>query len=129
MAQCTHPDCSATATAKGLCPKHYMRLRRHGDAGSVMKAGRPKVTEPWVVLVHDSFRYLSPRTRSRFIRACRLMATHGLDRAPLIERATRGDGSMNMSAFLESVEVAIAFKFLDEHPESLAHDDEGAPEA
>jgi hypothetical protein len=28
---CSVEDCEQRATAKGLCPKHYARLRRHGD--------------------------------------------------------------------------------------------------
>ena len=29
---CTFPGCKAKALGKGLCAKHYMRLRRHAMA-------------------------------------------------------------------------------------------------
>lgn len=40
MTNCTLPDCQGQAFAKGLCVKHYTRMRRHGDPATVMKAGR-----------------------------------------------------------------------------------------
>jgi hypothetical protein len=38
---CSFPDCHAKALAKGLCAKHYMRLRRRGDPAKVGRRGRP----------------------------------------------------------------------------------------
>ena len=40
MANCTLPDCQGLAFAKGLCVKHYTRMRRHGDPAKVLPAGR-----------------------------------------------------------------------------------------
>ena len=34
---CTAKDCNDKASAKGLCDKHYMRLRRTGDVNSARK--------------------------------------------------------------------------------------------
>jgi hypothetical protein len=42
MVNCSIPGCGGAATAHGLCPKHYMRVRRRGDAASVGKPGRPR---------------------------------------------------------------------------------------
>jgi hypothetical protein len=40
MTNCTLPDCQGQAFAKGLCVKHYTRMRRHGDPATVIPAGR-----------------------------------------------------------------------------------------
>jgi hypothetical protein len=40
MTNCTLPDCQGQAFAKGLCVKHYTRMRRHGDPAKVLPAGR-----------------------------------------------------------------------------------------
>ena len=36
---CSYAGCNAAAVVKGLCRKHYMRLRRAGDAS--------KIRRPW----------------------------------------------------------------------------------
>ena len=46
---CTIPGCPNEATAHGLCAKHYMRLRRHGDPNVEIRVGRqpkPKPPDP-----------------------------------------------------------------------------------
>ena len=46
---CTIPGCPNEATAHGLCAKHYMRLRRHGDPNVEIPVGRqpkPRPTDP-----------------------------------------------------------------------------------
>jgi len=40
MINCTIPGCTDSAVAMGLCAKHYMRLRRTGDAATVNPPGR-----------------------------------------------------------------------------------------
>jgi hypothetical protein len=40
MTNCTLPDCQGQAFAKGLCVKHYTRMRRHCDPAKVLPAGR-----------------------------------------------------------------------------------------
>jgi hypothetical protein len=37
---CSIEGCQGKAFGLGLCPKHYMRVRRHGDAMTVYKSGR-----------------------------------------------------------------------------------------
>jgi len=39
--KCEIPDCQGKAQGKGLCGKHYMRLRRTGDANVVRQPGVP----------------------------------------------------------------------------------------
>jgi hypothetical protein len=39
---CTIAGCEAHATVKGLCARHYMRIRRHGDPNTVKPAGAPR---------------------------------------------------------------------------------------
>jgi hypothetical protein len=107
MTQCTYPDCPAIAVAKGLCTKHYLRLRRHGDAGTVKKAG-PK-NDPWIARVHLGFNDISKRSRQRYIHAVRLLKAYGIDPAPLIDRASRANGSLNTASLEEMAETAVAF--------------------
>ena len=40
MSNCAIPGCPHEAVAKGLCAKHYMRLRRAGDPMAKLQAGR-----------------------------------------------------------------------------------------
>ena len=123
VTQCSRPDCSSPATAKGLCAKHYMRLRRHGDASRALKAGRKP--DLWAAKVRMSFDGISARSLGRYMHAIRLLRTHELDFAMYINRATRANGSLNMARLEDMAETAVAFRFLDEHPELLEQDDEG----
>jgi hypothetical protein len=95
MSQCTHPGCPGEALAKGLCARHYMRLLRHGDPGTVKKAGRKS---GWRAHVQQTFAgsSVSKRSLDRYVRAIRLLNEHGIDSRPFIVRATRANGSMNM---------------------------------
>jgi hypothetical protein len=106
MTQCTYPGCPAIAVAKGLCTKHYMRLRRHGDAGTVKKAG-PK-NDPWIAKVHLNWTDISKRSRQRFIHAVRLLKAYDIDPAPLIAHASRANGSLNAASLEEMAEIAVA---------------------
>jgi hypothetical protein len=40
---CSAPSCGAKPVAHGLCQKHYMRLRRSGDASKVMRPWESQV--------------------------------------------------------------------------------------
>jgi hypothetical protein len=46
MGNCTIPGCYSQAVAWGLCTKHYMRNRRHGDPNAAFKRGRPVKPRP-----------------------------------------------------------------------------------
>ena len=50
MKPCTVPGCGTVARLRrGLCPKHYQRLRTHGDPDIVKTAGR-KAAAPLVII-------------------------------------------------------------------------------
>ncbi len=77
---CLAEHCDSPSVAKGYCRKHYMRLRRHGDAQRIDKAGRPKLATP---ASHEAIEGIlfslaeiakpSGRTFARYQRALRLM--------------------------------------------------------
>ena len=109
MTQCAQPDCQAKAVAKGLCGRHYMRLRRHGDAGKVKKKGRPSGSRA-AVLGAFAGSGVSQRSLDRYIRAIKLLRAHGIDYEPFIKRASRPNGSMNMLRLEEMAEFAVIDK-------------------
>jgi hypothetical protein len=65
---CKIEGCEGRATAHGLCAKHYMRLRRTGDAATQPRKRGPKPSD-WSVIVNDMFREWSPRKRATYTRA------------------------------------------------------------
>jgi hypothetical protein len=74
MATCTH--CDKAAVARGLCQMHYLRYRRHGDAGVVRKSGRP--VDPFKVMLRQTFQNCSDRTFERFYLAYRRLQGLGV---------------------------------------------------
>jgi hypothetical protein len=43
---CTVPDCEKTVKSLGLCPKHWKRLKNHGDVNIVLqRGGHNKIAE------------------------------------------------------------------------------------
>jgi hypothetical protein len=111
MMICSISDCPSTARANGLCQKHYMRARRHGDANTIGKRG-PK-PDTGLATIRTLFRDLSPRTQARYIRALRLSQflrdEFGVD---LFEQAaaeaTRPNGSMSFNGLLQAIELSRA---------------------
>lgn len=54
MKKCSVPDCDRKSRTKGLCPKHYHRLRKHGDPlGGGTPHGEPMSFYKDVVLRHE----------------------------------------------------------------------------
>ena len=91
---CTIEGCGARATAKGLCAKHYMRLRRTDDPNRVRKSG-PKPSE--------NRSLLTPRARARFAQAMRILEDAGggaEEKLQAIRAARRPNGSLNVSKLL-----------------------------
>jgi hypothetical protein len=103
--RCSIPDCGTPASAGGLCPKHYMRARRHGDPGIVHKRG-PKAGPK----LRGVGLFVSPRTEARFDRAWRLdrWLQHEFGAEPYLDEAikaaTRPNGSLNFAKVLDIIE-------------------------
>ena len=97
---CTFPDCQSPAAAKGLCAKHNMRLRRHGDPAKVNRRGRKDED----TAVRELMSELSDRSYGRFRRGLRLLNHVELDPAPVIKGCTRPNGSMNFALFEQRAE-------------------------
>jgi hypothetical protein len=93
--RCTFADCQAPAVAKGLCGKHNMRLRRHGDPAVVNARGR----RDGDAAARQLMRELSDRTYARFRRGLGLLRLYELDAAPVIAKCTRPNGSVNWAMF------------------------------
>ena len=100
---CTFPNCQARAVAKGLCAKHAMRLRRHGDPAKVHRAGRKDGDAD----VRELMRELSDRSYARYMRGLRLLSLFELDVAPVIKQCTRPNGSMNWAKFEQLAESLV----------------------
>ena len=101
---CIFPDCQARAVAKGLCAKHAMRLRRHGDPAKVNRAGRKDGDAD----VRELMRELSDRSYARYKRALRLLQAFELDAEPVIASCSRPNGSMNWAKFEQLAESMAA---------------------
>jgi hypothetical protein len=112
--QCSIPDCGEKATARGLCPKHYMRKRRHGDANIIQRRG-PKTDEQWLsTLAQFLLDTASTRTHSRMAAVFRLrnMLWDLGDDRDFIKQAvidtTRKNGTLNVARLLETMERRLA---------------------
>src|SRR4051812_19773090 len=112
MKSCSVPDCGTPASTRGVCKKHYMRFRRHGDPGVKKRTG-PRRDYTTAILL-EQFPQQSRRSRARFARAVRLA---GLIRdhfnvegalEDAIRHATRPNGSTNFTLLLEHVESRLA---------------------
>jgi hypothetical protein len=97
---CDVAGCPNNSVAKGLCAKHYMRQRRHGDASTARKRG-PASERPAGV---------SARTWSRFARAGRLFQALGYPREDFVhamEQTKRRNGKFNVSALLRCAQYIL----------------------
>jgi hypothetical protein len=94
---CKVTDCQNKPVAKGLCAKHYMRLRRNGDANTVRKRGP----------VSERLAGMSARTWTRFKHASLVFQAMGYsleDYQWVIEQSKRRNGRVNVSGFLRFVQ-------------------------
>jgi hypothetical protein len=91
----TFAGCQAKAVAKGLCAKHYMRLRRHGDPAKVNARGRRDGDAAARKMMSE----LSDRSYARFQRGLGLLRLFELDAAPVIAKCTRPNGAVNCAMF------------------------------
>ena len=67
MKLCSVLDCGIPASTRGLCKKHYMRFRRHGDPGIKKRPGPRRDLTTAILL--EQFPEQSKRTRAHIARA------------------------------------------------------------
>ena len=78
MTECSITRCGNDAVIKGLCRKHYMRLRRNGDATATKTPGpKPREADPLEEFARTMVRDRSPRTLARCRRASTLLLAFG----------------------------------------------------
>jgi hypothetical protein len=104
---CTIDGCAAKPIAKGLCSKHYMRVRRGGDASKKRKPG-PK-PDKWRVQARKTSE-MSDRTFARCKAALRMLRGAGIDTVPFIKAASRPNGSVNVSRLYILAVFAVVAK-------------------
>lgn len=92
---CTIDGCAAKPIAKGLCSKHYMRVRRGGDASKKRKPGPNP--DKWRADSRKTLGEMSDRTFARYEPATRMLREANIDFKPFFEAATRPNGSFNVS--------------------------------
>ena len=100
---CVFESCDRKPVAKGLCAKHYMRLRRAGNPNTVGKSGRKKSRER-TAFEASGIRVgvdMSLRTFARFKQAMEMLQIAGCDIKPCIAAALRPNGTLNVSRLLE----------------------------
>jgi hypothetical protein len=116
-------ECDGKPVAKGLCAKHYMRMRRTGDPDETRKPG-PKPYN-WPV----DFAYLSRRTRTRLGQAglCLDIVKEkwGIDPKRVIEeaKARRRSGTIIVNRVLNvAYDLADVWRGLELAHEAFGYD-------
>ena len=96
---CVVESCDRKPIAKGLCAKHYMRVRRAGDPSTVGKPGRKRSPERLPMEEMGVSAEWSPRTFARFKQAIEMLReVGGVEEVKQpIEAATRSNRSLNVS--------------------------------
>jgi hypothetical protein len=108
MKKCSIHPCDNPAIIKGLCRKHYMRLRRNGDAAVTRKPGPKPSQAAGDKHVEELIDMLagnrSPRTRARCRRvAVLLMSLGDIDLEGFIT-TSEANGVINVSNLLRRAE-------------------------
>jgi hypothetical protein len=106
---CTIEGCEAHATVKGLCSRHYMRIRRHGDPNVVKPSGAPRNERlnAWKanlrldnLLPNADASSMSARTFEHYCSAWRKLGRLDIEAwNEAWNEATRLNGSLNVSKF------------------------------
>ena len=110
-AECAIPDCTAAAVAKGLCGKHYMRIRRHGDPARTDKRGPKRTLKASSIFPRDA---MGARSRRRYDRAVRIaeMLRDEFEIYPMesaLKAAMRPNESLSVAKLLKIMEIEAAF--------------------
>jgi hypothetical protein len=108
LMKCSIKRCGNKVAVKGLCRKHYMRLRRNGDAAVTKLPGpKPRQDDPLEELACMLVTDRSPRTLARCRRASTLlMALSPKSRKHYVVRSMV-DGAVNVSKLLRLVEDEV----------------------
>ena len=119
MPKCSIKRCGNDAVIKGLCRKHYMRLRRNGDATATKTPGpKPRKADPIEEVARAMVRDRSPRTLAR----CRRASTLLLALSPEIRKdyltTSTADGAVNVSKLLRLAEDELLRQTDLQHHES-----------
>jgi hypothetical protein len=95
---CTIEGCQSRANARGLCAKHYMRARRHGDPTMVKLPGAPLKLRKAKLREIMAPQHMSVRTFDRFHRAIEILRRLGPDAQRVCwAAAARPGGRLNVS--------------------------------
>jgi len=108
LVMCKIEGCQGKTVARGLCAKHYMRVRRTGDPAVTGKRGRPREQNVHMAMAREVWdENWSERTMARFA-----AATWNLDQCSaeasvkVWESCRRPNGTTNVSLLLErSIEL------------------------
>jgi hypothetical protein len=107
MLKCSIKRCGNEAVAKGLCRKHYMRLRRNGDATATKTPGPKPRADPVEELARSMVRDRSPRTLARSRRALTFLLALGSEIAMDYAKTSTADGAVNVSKLLRLAEDEV----------------------
>jgi len=108
LMKCSIKRCGNKVAVKGLCRKHYMRLRRNGDAAVTKLPGpKPRQDDPLDELARMLVRDRSPRTLARCRRASTLLITLTPKSRKHYVARSMVDGAINVSKLLRLVEEEV----------------------
>jgi hypothetical protein len=118
---CSIEGCDGNTTVKGLCAKHYMRVRRTGDPSKTRPPGPPRKAG-LTAFLRSQFSDLSPSTQNRHIRACKVMTAFGGQEAleAAISKASRANGSVNVAAMERQADLVLSMAVKTWPKEQLA---------
>jgi hypothetical protein len=105
---CSIEGCYAKPVAKGLCAKHYMRVKRQGSPDKTGKPGRPRSLG--LDLTRSVFPDYSARTIARHNKALQMLGSEAL-RKNVIQKNTRPNGSISVSGMLATVRFLCSEEF------------------
>jgi len=124
MPKCSIKRCGNDAVIKGLCRKHYMRLRRNGDATTTKTPGPKPRADPIEEAARMMVRDRSPRTLARCRRALTLLARLSPEIQKDYLTNSTADGAVNVSKLLRLAEDELLRQIAKVH--GLVEFDSGA---
>jgi len=115
MTKCSIQRCGNDAVIKGLCRKHYMRLRRNGDATATKTPGPKPRADPIEEAARMMVRDRSPRTLARCRRALTLLAGLSPETRKDYLTTSTADGAVNVSKLLRLAEDELLRQIAQVH--------------